>query len=81
MQARYGAAAAPPLRGVTPEARPSDLHHIWRKGCVASSRRPTVLGAFRVAALYLAGCWLILGRRVTNHGPSRSSYLNGPSPG
>ena len=29
MQVRYGAAAAPPLRGVTPDARQPDLHHIW----------------------------------------------------
>jgi hypothetical protein len=29
MQARYGAAAAPPLRGVTPDARRPDLRHIW----------------------------------------------------
>jgi len=29
MQARYGAAAAPPLRGVTPDAGQPDLRHIW----------------------------------------------------
>jgi len=29
MQARYGAAAAPPLRAVTPDARQPDLHHIY----------------------------------------------------
>jgi hypothetical protein len=32
MQARYGAAAARPLRGVTPDARQPDLHHIWIGG-------------------------------------------------
>jgi hypothetical protein len=29
MQTRYGAAAAPPLRAVTPHGRHPDLHHIY----------------------------------------------------
>jgi hypothetical protein len=29
MQVRYGAAEARPLRGVTPDGRQPDLHHIW----------------------------------------------------